>query len=124
MRCVKDTSNTRIAESASTYATLVSLLNTKQSKAATAVHRKDAENRKQPCNIKISADLQKVIMLPRIDEFKACFFTQRLIFSMRLEVILANMDGIQLYCGMRLSLEEKTRTSPLLFINLLRVCVT
>ncbi|KAK3803017.1 hypothetical protein RRG08_051225 [Elysia crispata] len=47
-------------------------------KAATAVYRKAAEeNNKQPGNTKISVDLQKGIMLPSIDEFKACVFTQR-----------------------------------------------
>ncbi|KAK3737120.1 hypothetical protein RRG08_016426 [Elysia crispata] len=49
-------------------------------KPARAVYTKDAEeNCKQLCDLKIFVDLQKVIMLPRIDEFKACVFTQRFI---------------------------------------------
>ncbi|GFN78733.1 Cai-1 autoinducer sensor kinase/phosphatase cqss [Plakobranchus ocellatus] len=32
-----------------------------------------------PKDIKVSADLQKVIMLPRIVEFKTCVFTHRLV---------------------------------------------
>ncbi|GFO24623.1 Cai-1 autoinducer sensor kinase/phosphatase cqss [Plakobranchus ocellatus] len=49
-------------------------------RAARAENKKDAElNTACLKDIKVSADLQKVIRLPRIDEFKTCIFTHRLV---------------------------------------------
>ena len=49
-------------------------------RAARVEYKNDAEsNTARPQEIKVSADLQKVIMLPKIDEFKTCVFTTRLV---------------------------------------------
>lgn len=43
-------------------------------------YKKDAEsNTARPEDIKASTDLQNVIMLPKMDEFKTCMFTPRLV---------------------------------------------
>ncbi|GFR84163.1 CAI-1 autoinducer sensor kinase/phosphatase CqsS [Elysia marginata] len=44
------------------------------------ITKKDAEeNRTVSGELKVSADLRMVLMLPRIDQFKACWFSKRLI---------------------------------------------
>ncbi|RUS68512.1 hypothetical protein EGW08_023726 [Elysia chlorotica] len=56
------------------------LLHKKKYRAARAAYKKDAEeNHKCAGDLKISADLQKVLVLPKIDQFKSCVFASRLI---------------------------------------------
>ncbi|CAH1106894.1 unnamed protein product [Psylliodes chrysocephalus] len=52
----------------------------KKAKEARRKYREDADSTEwTTSNICVSADLQKVIMLPRIDTFKQVLFTQRII---------------------------------------------
>lgn len=51
----------------------------KRAKKSRELYRKECEAVSEPNTLRVSADLEKVIMLPRIDVFKKVVFTQRIV---------------------------------------------
>ena len=82
------------------------------------------ENHTVSCELKVSADLQKVVMLPRMDQFKACVFSKRLIvFNETICELEKNSkrEETLLFCGTRPSQNAKTKTYPQHFTSTLKV---
>ena len=71
----------------------------------------------------MSADLQKVIMLKKIDEFKTCVFTTRLVtFNETLILVsLVRMEKTQQLFGTKRHQADETRTLRLPFTSVLKV---
>ncbi|KAK3783230.1 hypothetical protein RRG08_053147 [Elysia crispata] len=78
----------------------------------TQEYKKDWGNKDSIC-MKVSADLQKVILLPKIDQFKVCVFTHLLVVVPK----LVKIGKAQQLCGTRLVEAEKMRAVHLRLKN-------